>query len=843
MRSLRYLFQNFRQRIESELVLTRMGELALRDLNLLTRGLIYNLGSSIDAVIIEGLETSLNAGFLIDIAIPAVVVQNVGDGVNTSDVSVVTDENLDNSGVDYQITITTPDGANDRIDIIQAQIKQRSAFTDLAVDLVDPITQVVTPTTLDRDKEVYLDVALVTGTPAGSPTPPSTTAAAAGTFVGTVTTDNLDLTTEYILYLAVGKDAEFIEIDMRGGTPAATTRTERINAINAAGFGTVATNDGGAIRITAPGVGENSVIQVKSPLLSAKDAYTLVFGVTTSLGYLDTYLGTNAWFKISEIFVPAAAGSLVPANIRSREDKDADWDSDAATIENAYSFDGHRKSVPLDHADDSIFPNHLDPSVTASIQNKTTIFRGANAPIYNVVGDGTFRKGTIFLEDIACVTAAGVAQADTETEQEFPVNRVDQFQETTGGGTYPVPTALNEPDKTIFTPGTAITAGGNYYTVVNFAGNHNRVGVYITNGAACLNFTHMRITMHNSGDASQGTADITIADLQSVNVGWIYVNFSVSITAGLPYHYHFSLVGASSETRPVLGTDGSTNIAFREMYLPDSGIYGSASENDIIKLLSNDGTRLIPDRAAAEDAISSPGDGYIGATGLDIIVEDFSNTTYWTNWIYNSYIGVDLGLGRIKFPSGQTVDLIYGEFNVNEGINESDTKNYLRHITERSLEESLQSLEEGFVEFEISDIFPDTTTNIFESVVSNSWAVTFPGTLTPLGEFNYSARNAGLYHRNDMFFRLFYSMSAGDTGVVKLDFEIYVDGSLLATRSITIDPPNDTSRSSELTSTSNVYIAGAEFTKGNDIRIKISRDNGVGSNHTDDFQLLGLTVI
>lgn len=847
MKNLRYLQHNFRARIENNLVLTRIGELSLRVLNILTRGLIYNLSSSIKAVFIEGLETSHSSGFDIDIAIPAVVVQNVGDGINTPDVSLVADENLPNSGADFQVTVTTPDPSLDRIDIIEGQVKKRSEFTDTAVDVVDPITKVVTPTTLDRDFEIYLDVQVKTGTPGASPVPPNSTSATAGFLLGTITTDVLDLSTQYLIKIAVGADSEFIEIDMRGAVPSSTTRAERMAAINAAGFGTIATNDGGAIRLTSFGIGENSMLKIKSPIQSSKDAYTLVFGVSTTLGYLDTYIGTNEWFKISEVFVPQGAATLVPASVRSREDKDTLWDADANTVENGFSLDGHRKSDPLDHLDGSVKVNHIDPSVLAAIQEKVTLYRDPGVPIYNIAGDSTFRKGGLFFEeDIEVVQVNGGAQDAIEIEQEFPVNRVDQRQDDTTGTGYAVPTVLSEAvaDKHLFTVGVLINDGSQYYQVTEFEDNHSRVGVYITNGGSIAGFTHMRITLHNNMDSSLGFVDVPIADLQTVSVGYIYADLvAPGLVNGLTYHYHLSLVGAGAVTTAILANDTLGNLTYREMYLPTGAKYGSVDKEDVVNVLGQAGSDLIPTRLSGDDDISSPGDGFIGVSGLDIMVEDFSDNGYWANWNYQGYVGVDMLLGKLKFPSGQSVRFLFAEFNTQEGINDQDAKNYIRHTSNESVDTSLVNLEDGWTEFEINEILPDVLTTVFESLLGISEVVVFPENGTPKGTFSFLARGDGAYHAKPLLFRLRYAMDTSDTGVVKLDFKIYVKGILVTTRSITINTPNDTSRATILTTTSDAYVAEDEFVRGDEIDIELSRDNGVGSNHTGKFQLIGMTLI
>jgi hypothetical protein len=845
MKNLRYLLHNFRARIEHFLVLTRIGQLTLRVLNLLVRGTLFNIDPAVTAVYVEGLKSTLSSGFDIDLSVPAVLIQNVGDGITTPDVSFVTDENLLNGGTAFQQTISTPDPLLDRIDIIEGQIKTRNEFTDTAVDVVDPITKVVTPTTLERDVEIYLLLNVKTGTPAADPVPPALTGATAGFLLGTVTTDVLDLSTQYLINMTIGSDGEFVEVDLRGAIPTSTTRAERIAAINAAGFGTIATNVGGAIKITALGVGENSVFKIKSPLQASKDAYTLVFGNSVTLGYLDIYTGENAKFKIAEVFVPQGAATLVPGNVRSREDKDTLWDADADSVENSFSFDGHRKSKPLDHVDESIEVRHLDPSVLGTLQQKTTLYRNAGTPIYLIEGDVTFRQGSLFYkEDINIVQVNGDTQDAIEIEQEFPVHRVDQRQEDFTGPGYAVPISLSEltTDKHFFTVGALINDGISYYMVKEFETNHARVGIYITNGGSVSGFTHLRITLHNSADATLGFVDIPIADLQTVGTGWIYANLLATLVNGLTYHYHFNLVGTNGVTTAVLGTDALNNLTCREMYLPTSGKYGSASAEDVVNILDKNGTDLISVRSLGDDDIISPGDGFIGVSGLDLMVEDFSDTSYWENWNYQDYVGIDMTKGRIKLPTGEKVQFLYAEFNVREGINESDAKNFLRHTSNESIDTSLVNIEESFIDKEITELNPDKTTNIYSDFVGVSSAVIFPEILTPRGSFDFVTRSPGQFHIKPITFLMLYAMDSSDTGIVKIDYEIYVEGSLLATRSIIIDPPDDTSRAKIETTTSDIYIEGNEFENKDSIYINISRDNGVGSNHTGKFQLIGLTV-
>ncbi len=368
MKRQRYLQQTERARIEHDLVLTRLGELMIRNTNALARGFLYDL-ATVDAVIVEGLISSPGAGLSVNLTIPAVALQKIPHGSLTNEVAFIGDEN---DGSVFNVALDAADPTNPRIDILEARIQTRSEFTDNNVSIADPVTKVISQTTRDRDFELYLNIQKVTGTPAGSPTPPSPTAATAGAITGTVdiNTGTTDLSTEYILNLAVGLDEDFVEIDLRGATPAATTAAEILAAINAAGFGTVATLSGNFLKITAPGTGENSIVQIKQPLDSTTDAYAEVLGGTESAGYFDTFVGDNAFFKVAEIYVPAAAVSLTANDVRSREEKNSaitPWDADAATIVNGFSLGGHRSATPLDHPDGSIELDHLSAAAIAGL--------------------------------------------------------------------------------------------------------------------------------------------------------------------------------------------------------------------------------------------------------------------------------------------------------------------------------------------------------------------------------------------------------------------------------------------------------------------------------------------
>lgn len=851
MKNIRYLQQTIRSRIEHDLVLTRIGELAYRDDNLLVRGLMYP-GSSVDAVIIEGLIASPGTGMVVNLTAPAIAVQKIPDGAYSNDVKYVADAN---ANTNFSISLDPSHVTLNRIDIIEGRVAKRSAYTDLNVSIADPVTKIISTSTRDRDYEVYLQVQKVTGTPAASPAPPSPTAATAGILLGTVdiNTSPMDLSNKYLFRFAIGPDAELVEIDLRGATPSATTAAEILAKINAAGFGAVATLSGNYLQITATGTGENSVVRVKSASDPTKDAYSVITGNSEDPGYHAEFYGGNAWFKIAEIFVPASATSLTAANVRSREEKDTQWAADAGTIENGYSFDVHRKSTDMDHVDESVRVRHLHPSVLSLLGSKVTLYRGAYAPVYTNTGDATFRLGRMYLRDIDLRKADGDVQDNfTDSEQVYPVSRVDQREEDYSSGSgysVPVTTTENVSDKCEFTPGTAVTISPNYYQVTDFAGNHNRIGVYITNGGSVTGFTHLRIILHNVGNTVEAQSDIPIADLQAVGTGWIYVDMVASLSPLSTYHYHFEMVGVGSPTPPILGNrmgTGADTLAFREMYLPGAGKYGGVNEADVVKLLDSTGARLIPIRSSGDDDILSPGDGFIGertGTNYDVIAVDFSTLSYWQNWRYEDYIGIDLNTGRIKLPPSLRTDSLFAEFNTTIGLGELDAKSIFLHEGAQSVEERLSQLAERDNGHYIETFTLNGSTTIAAGTLDSNEVALMPATGAPEGQFDFVARSNGLHHQRPIRFRFFYAMATSDSGkVVKLDAEIIVAGVSLGTKSETFSVPSDTSRSSVLTTTM-IIDAGTEFTLNDSIVIKLSRDNAVANNHSGTFKLIDITVV
>lgn len=359
-KNLRTLQQSRRQRIEHDLVLSRIGDLDIRNLGVNSRIQFVN-DESLDAVITEGLEASHNSGMDVDLSMPASIVQHLSGGV-----FVPFHESEDGASV-RTLTLSDGDGSNPRLDIIQGRIAKRDALLDPAADFISQTTKNITPQSTYRDFEYYLETQVKEGTPAASPSAPSPDTAQAASFVGTVAlTGTLDLSVRNTLAFAVGdEESEIVEVTVSGATPAATTPAEILSALNAAGFGSIATIDGSDfLNIDSLVLGLRSKIQFRPPTDRDADALELLTGLSIADPYYTyTYYGANGWFKIAEILVPTGATVLLPADIYSRTDKDTDWDADAATIRNSTNFDAHRTATDLDHPDESVKFNHLSAAV------------------------------------------------------------------------------------------------------------------------------------------------------------------------------------------------------------------------------------------------------------------------------------------------------------------------------------------------------------------------------------------------------------------------------------------------------------------------------------------------
>ncbi len=292
------------QKIESDQVVKRIGEIAYRNIGSLSRAGLFDSGKAL--IVGDGLRVEPSADMTINVPSGSVF-QRFVDVIPC----------IQND--DQTVTLDAASGGS-RIDIIEAQIQVVADKDDISqVATVATGTAIaITNEAIKRDIKYFLSARNQTST-----TTP--TAATSGTLTGTVAiAGTIDLSERYLLNLSDGEDGSFQEIDCRGGTPEATTRGEIISAINAAtGRTMAATVDTDKIELTGEGVGQTSFFTVQPPFTDTdKDCLEIVFGLSIGGIYRYDNQGDNEWFKIAEIDVGAATTTITTALIRNIDRKD-----------------------------------------------------------------------------------------------------------------------------------------------------------------------------------------------------------------------------------------------------------------------------------------------------------------------------------------------------------------------------------------------------------------------------------------------------------------------------------------------------------------------------------------
>lgn len=312
MRDLRTLNQTDGQKIESDEVLKRIGDLAYRNAGTLSKMSLFDEGK---ALITSGLRVIPDSGMTV--MIPSGVV------FQRSGVDVFPTLQVD----DQTVTLDAASGVP-RVDIIEAQIASIEDKVDFGlIGVASGTSLAISVQEIKRDIQYYLAVRKQTSTTSSS-------AATAGILQGVVSIPGtIDLSNKYLIALADGEDGDFQEIDCRGVTPNATTQAEIITALNTAVGRTIATSGASnTIVLTGNGTGVQSKFVIKPPVTDPdKDALTVIFGVSTGGSYKYTYKGLNSWFKLAEIDVEAFDSIITENQIRNINEKST-WTGEGGDI-------------------------------------------------------------------------------------------------------------------------------------------------------------------------------------------------------------------------------------------------------------------------------------------------------------------------------------------------------------------------------------------------------------------------------------------------------------------------------------------------------------------------------
>jgi len=300
------------QKIESDKVLKRIGEISYRDIGILAKIGLFNTGK---ACITEGLRVVSGGGMVVNIPM-GTMLQRIPSG----DILPII------ANADQTITMDAASGVS-RIDIVECQIKSVIDKNDISQSVLDPGTGVISLENIKRDIKYYLQVQKKTGNT-------TATAATAGVLTGTIgIPGTIDLSANYLLNLADGEDGSFQEIDLRGATPEATTAAEIVSAINSATGRVMASIGGGnVLLLTGNGTGETSYFEIKPPANNSDaDALETVFGVSSAGAYNYVFQGVNDWIKLCEIDIGAATTVITSGLIRNIDQKST-WASDGDQV-------------------------------------------------------------------------------------------------------------------------------------------------------------------------------------------------------------------------------------------------------------------------------------------------------------------------------------------------------------------------------------------------------------------------------------------------------------------------------------------------------------------------------
>jgi len=666
LNNIRYLQHTERARIEHDLTLTRISEVLLNSINSYVRGL-FSGDTSLRAIVYDGLVAYVldSNQRKINVTIPAIVVQKLP--CNNIIYSIDA-----NKGNEWEFTIEPPESYN-RYDIIECQIRKRDTFFDDTVDVIEPISTVITPVNRPRDKEIYLYVRVKKGDNSGLP--PDTTDGEEGTIEGQTTLNTpIDLSSRYLLKISAESNDNFIEIDLRGNDPQNTTITEIINKINNAGFGTIAYNVNNKVVLKTLNKSENSVIYVKQPSNPSLDAFNLVFGLDTYPGYTYVARGKNPYFKIAEIFVPNNDNELKTYYLKNII-KSNEWQKDNhITLSKPYEL--HRTNSELDHPNGSIYIKHLNNEVKEYVKYKITKFVSSSyARLFSY--NNSDKIGRVLNEPINLTNTNGDFHDIINQEQEFTRSRLDQKQEIYNGGTYTTLTNINESNshKIIFQISNP--------QIIHSVDKHQRVGFYVVNKGS--GYQKLTVVLHDIDDNELIRASWNYNDLIT---GWVYFDLPYQLEYGDIYHYHIFCENFTGGQTATLGTNSAGDIAFRELYKPQNGLYNNTNKNNLLVIYDENLNEIVNINTSDVDSIVNCGDGYSSETAIDFMAidTDYININLFE---YNNYILVDLKKGIVKFPSSLPYNIYntYISFNYVKNINNISTKEIKKYNSDISLDD------------------------------------------------------------------------------------------------------------------------------------------------------------
>lgn len=465
MRDLRTMNMTESQRIESDVVMKRIGDLSYRNLGTIAKMGLIDSGKAL--IVGDGLRVEPSSGMTVNVP-SGVVFQRFNDVFPCIQLT------------DQTVTIDASTGVP-RTDIIEAQIKVIADKNDVAqVGTVSSGTSVsITNETIKRDIKYYLATRKLKDTT----TPTSGTS---GVLTGTVAiSGTIDLSEKYLLNLADGEDGSFQEIDCRGTTPEATTLTEIISAINTATGRTMASAGSGPVLVlTGNGLGQTSYFQIKPPVTDAdKDCANIILGLSIGGIYKYTYSGNNPWFKIAEIDVGASTTTITSGLIRNIDQKNT-WSSESSEIivkNNIYKPIGDRTSVTTILDDDNI------PLENTNGFDRTITGYSLKSVINNV-------SPALSLNNLIIINNS--SNPNYQLDVSFDGLKVGPFYETSFSDTIDITTDLINGTESAST----------WYDIVQFSGiGQSTIVKFVENGVAFTlptNYTDYRIIGNIYNDAS-----------------------------------------------------------------------------------------------------------------------------------------------------------------------------------------------------------------------------------------------------------------------------------------------------------------------------------------------------